>query len=133
MPIKIYINKALIVAEDVASRQRYFTVKKEDALHLRTDNDTFAFFQAGLFPNLDGQPQYLQLGVQASYAWDATELVPAQKTAFEFSEIVQEDGVTPYADADTFDQLLKDNLGFFSNPDPIVTQSDGVIMFNKVC
>lgn len=119
MAIKIYINKAFIIAEDVISRERFFSVKKEDVIHLRSPDDTFAFFQAGLLPRLDGQPQWLQLGMQSSYAWDATELESDGKTGFDFTEIVKEDGITPYADADTLDQFLKDNLGFFDNPDTL--------------
>lgn len=112
MAIKIYIAGNFLAAEDSISREPYFKVPLQGIHHFRNADDEFAFFQSGMLPSLDGQPQYLQLGIQRSWAWDSPELNQTQQTLFDFADIVDGAGV-PYASANAFDDLLNDNLGVF--------------------
>ena len=123
MAIKIYISGAFLISEDSISREPYFKVKKDKIHHLRNNSDQFAFFQDLQLPMLEGQPQYNQLGIQPNWAWDAATLQPAQKTQFDFSEIVDEAGVA-YTSATVLDDYLNANLGFFENPNPVEIVAD---------
>ena len=129
MPTKLYITQALIIAEDLATRTPYFKAKKEDVKHFRSVNDQFSFFPAEILPNSSVENQPIPLIIPKTLDWDTTELEPEQLTYLEFSDIVNDLGV-PYASADALDDYLNENLGFFSNPDSITTQADGVILYN---
>ena len=110
MATKIYISGNFLIAEDPISREPYFKVKVSGVHHLRDGDDNFSFFQDGLVNNVDGQPQALAFGIQKSWSWDTQELTQSGRTGFQFTDIVDGAGL-PYADADTLDQYLNENLG----------------------
>jgi hypothetical protein len=114
MAIKIYITGNFLVAEDVATRDQFFKVNVKGVHHKRQlvagQSDQYSFFQEGLFPQVGDAPQYLQLGFQMAWQWDSPTLEAPSQTVFEFDDIVDGNGI-PYADSDTFDNFLNQNLG----------------------
>ena len=108
MATKIYISGNFIIAEDLASRQPYFKLSVDKTYHLRDQTDTFAFFNNTTSQRVDDVTRIMQMGTMPD--WNALVTTPADRTVFEFSEIVDGAGV-PYPSANAFDQFLNDNLG----------------------
>lgn len=119
MPTKIYIAQAFIIAEDLVTRTPYFKEKKENAFHLRSDDDQFTFYPSESVWNTGDNLQPLKLRVPTTLKWDTQQLEPDQKSSFEFTDIVDASGVA-YASADALNTYLNENLGFFELIQPVV-------------
>ena len=113
MADKIWINGNFLVAEDSVVKDIYFKIGVENVMSLRDTNDNFSFNFNIPIQTANGEVNFLQLGAMQS--WDINDqILPystvKRKTTFVFADIVDENNL-PYADADTLEQYLNDNLG----------------------
>ena len=113
MADKIWINGNFLVAEDSVVKDIYFKIGVENVLSLRDSDDNFSFNFNMPSQGVNGEVNFLQLGAMQS--WNINDkILPystvKRKTTFVFADIVDENNL-PYADADTLEQYLNDNLG----------------------
>ncbi len=111
---QIYIRGNFLIGRDITTRKQYFRISRPDVRHERDEFDVFSFKYSAPIPN---SSQFNDIALQGS-------IDGIGRTKFAFLDIVDVNGVA-YADADTLDNLLMDNLGGLDSTSGGVTSVNG--------
>jgi hypothetical protein len=113
---KIEIIGNFFVVSDITTRVRYISEVSEDVVYNRDENDVFTFFKRGSFNTSTQGRQSSTLGLP-------------NKSAFEFSECVDKDGIA-FSSADDLELFLSTSIGQSSNSNGNCGQLSGFMDYN---